>query len=148
MRRMIAHMIADVTPYRHFRGQAKEALEFYRDVFDLDLTLMTYGESGFADQAGGSEWSNDWIMHGELRDAGRKVLFGADVPPERELVAGDDTVIALTGGVDARTEIEAQWEALSQGAEIHMPLETAPWGASFGQLRDRFGTLWMFNIEG
>ncbi|AIU32453.1 Glyoxalase/Bleomycin resistance protein/Dihydroxybiphenyl dioxygenase [Corynebacterium ramonii] len=145
---MIAHMIADVTPYRHFRGQAKEALEFYRDVFDLDLTLMTYGESGFADQAGGSEWSNDWIMHGELRDAGRKVLFGADVPPERELVAGDDTVIALTGGVDARTEIEAQWEALSQGAEIHMPLETAPWGASFGQLRDRFGTLWMFNIEG
>lgn len=77
---MIAHMIADVTPYRHFRGQAKEALEFYRDVFGLDLTLMTYGESGFAEQAGGSEWSSDWIMHGELRDAGRKVLFGADVP--------------------------------------------------------------------
>lgn len=74
-------MIADVTPYRHFRGQAKEALEFYRDVFGLDLTLMTYGESGFAEQAGGSEWSSDWIMHGELRDAGRKVLFGADVPP-------------------------------------------------------------------
>lgn len=137
-------MIADVTPYRHFRGQAKEALEFYRDVFGLDLTLMTYGESGFAEQAGGS----DWIMHGELRDAGRKVLFGADVPPERELVAGDDTVVALTGGADARTEIEGQWEALSQGAEIHMPLETAPWGASFGQLRDRFGTLWMFNIDG
>ncbi|QQU25750.1 VOC family protein [Corynebacterium ulcerans] len=145
---MITHMIADVTPYRHFRGQAKEALEFYRDVFGLDLTLMTYGESGFAEQAGGSEWSSDWIMHGELRDAGRKVLFGADVPPERELVAGDDTVVALTGGADARTEIEGQWEALSQGAEIHMPLETAPWGASFGQLRDRFGTLWMFNIDG
>ncbi|AIT88857.1 VOC family protein [Corynebacterium ulcerans] len=145
---MIAHMIADVTPYRHFRGQAKKALEFYRDVFGLDLTLMTYGESGFAEQAGGSEWSSDWIMHGELRDAGRKVLFGADVPPERELVAGDDTVVALTGGADARTEIEGQWEALSQGAEIHMPLETAPWGASFGQLRDRFGTLWMFNIDG
>lgn len=131
-------MIADVTPYRHFRGQAKEALEFYRDVFGLDLTLMTYGESGFAEQAGGSEWSSDWIMHGELRDAGRKVLFGADVPPERELVSGDDTVVALTGGADARTEIEGQWEALSQGAEIHMPLETAPWGASFGQLRDRW----------
>lgn len=130
-------MIADVTPYRHFRGQAKEALEFYRDVFGLDLTLMTYGESGFAEQAGGSEWSSDWIMHGELRDAGRKVLFGADVPPERELVSGDDTVVALTGGADARTEIEGQWEALSQGAEIHMPLETAPWGVSFGQLRDR-----------
>lgn len=141
-------MIADVTPYRHFRGQAKEALEFYRDVFGLDLTLMTYGESGFAEQAGGSEWSSDWIMHGELCDAGRKVLFGADVPPERELVSGDDTVVALTGGADARTEIEGQWEALSQGAEIHMPLETAPWGASFGQLCDRFGTLWMFNIDG
>lgn len=80
MTRMVVPMIADVTPYRHFRGQAREALEFYRDVFGLDLKLMTYGESGFADQAGGNHWSNEWIMHGELYDAGRKVLFGADVP--------------------------------------------------------------------
>ena len=29
-----------------------------------------------------------------------------------------------------------------------MPLEKAPWGDSFGQLNDRYGTPWMFNIAG
>ncbi len=27
-----------------------------------------------------------------------------------------------------------------------MPLEKAPWGDSFGQLTDKFGVGWMFNI--
>jgi PhnB protein len=29
-----------------------------------------------------------------------------------------------------------------------MPLEQAPWGDSFGQLTDRYGTAWMVNIAG
>ena len=29
-----------------------------------------------------------------------------------------------------------------------MPLEKAPWGDSFGQCIDKFGTSWLVNISG
>ena len=29
-----------------------------------------------------------------------------------------------------------------------MPLEKAPWGDSFGMLKDRFGVDWLVNISG
>ena len=45
-------------------------------------------------------------------------------------------------------ELTGYWNKLSEGAAIFVPLEKAPWGDSFGQLRDRFGVSWMVNIGG
>ena len=39
-----------------------------------------------------------------------------------------------------------RWADLAEGGAVGMPLEAAPWGASFGQLTDRFGVSWMVNI--
>lgn len=36
--------------------------------------------------------------------------------------------------------------ALSDGGEVHVPLEQQMWGDVFGQCRDRFGVVWLINI--
>jgi uncharacterized glyoxalase superfamily protein PhnB len=35
---------------------------------------------------------------------------------------------------------------LADGAGITVPLEAAPWGATFGMLTDKFGVSWLVNI--
>lgn len=113
--------------------------------------MITYGESGFADQVTSDNPeagnTNDLIMHAELHSDGRKVLFGADVSPEMTITPGNDTAVSITGDSSILEDVQNYWRQLEEGAEVMMPLASAPWGATFGQLRDKFGTIWMFNVE-
>ena len=49
---------------------------------------------------------------------------------------------------DNEAELRGYWQKLSEGATIEAPLETAPWGDTFGMLKDKFGVDWMVNILG
>jgi len=37
------------------------------------------------------------------------------------------------------------FNALSQGGQVHMPLQQTSWSAKFGMLQDQFGISWMVN---
>ena len=58
--------------------------------------------------------------------------------------------VHIDGAYRVRAEIEQDdgWDLLSDGGTIAVPLETAPWGDSFGMCVDRFGVSWMINISG
>ncbi len=42
-------MASTLNPYLTFQGTAREAMEFYRDVFGGELTLTTFADFGLAD---------------------------------------------------------------------------------------------------
>ncbi|HSK34483.1 MAG TPA: VOC family protein [Propionicimonas sp.] len=136
--------MAILNPYLSFRGNAREAMEFYKSVFGGELTISTFGEYQMpgigADEA-------DQIMHGQLTTPAGFTLMGSDTP---EGMPYDDSSGGITVSVsgDDETELRGYWDGLADGGEITMPLEKAPWGDSFGQLNDRYGTPWMFNIAG
>ena len=44
--------------------------------------------------------------------------------------------------------LRGYWDRLSDGGHVDVPLEVAPWGDAFGQLKDRFGINWLVNIAG
>ncbi|MGI8691908.1 MAG: VOC family protein, partial [Geodermatophilaceae bacterium] len=58
-------MASRLNPYISFAGNARQAMEFYKDVFGGTLTLNTYGEFGAQDAP-----EADKIMHGMLETAG------------------------------------------------------------------------------
>lgn len=136
-------MKADLTPYRQFNGNAKEAMEFYQSVFGGELQMMPFSAVHSEEEVGGD---GEKIMHAELVVDGQKLLFASDIPRVMQSMKGEDTPLSLTGGADA--EIRGYWEKLSEGGTVTMPLEAVPWGAVYGALEDRFGTHWMFNIGG
>ncbi|MGP6173252.1 VOC family protein [Corynebacterium sp. A21] len=138
-------MQADLTPYRQFPGTTKEAMEFYRSVFGGELQVMPYSAVHSPEEVGGMA---DKIMHAELIVDGKKLLFASDAIPGMERIKGEDTPLSLTGGPETEEELRGTWEKLAEGGEVTMPLEAVPWGAVYGALTDRFGTLWMFNIGG
>ncbi|MCB1281681.1 MAG: VOC family protein, partial [Salinibacterium sp.] len=73
-------------------------------------------------------------------------LMASDTAGEVDRSAGVETSISVSGGAEDAEFLQEAWDALSEGAEITMPLETAMWGDTFGMLTDRFGIHWMVSI--
>ncbi|NEY31105.1 VOC family protein [Streptomyces sp. PRKS01-65] len=132
-------MAVRLNPYLSFDGDAREAMEFYREVFGGTLTLSTYGEFGQPDAP-----DADKIMHGMLEAPGGLTLMGADVPPGTAHTPGSAFSVSLSG--DDAAALRGYWEKLSAGGSVAVPLERQMWGDVFGMCTDRFGTPWMVDI--
>lgn len=134
--------MALLNPYLNFRGNAREAMEFYRSVFGGELDVSTFRDF---QMPGIEEAEADSVMHSQLTTSSGFVLMGADVPSMMPYVPAVGMTIALSGSeVD---ELRGYWDRLSEGADIELPLELAPWGDLYGQLTDRYGISWMASID-
>ncbi|GAA0918182.1 VOC family protein [Virgisporangium aurantiacum] len=132
-------MASVLNPYINFDGNAREAMQFYENVFGGDLTVNTFGSFPGADAS-----IADNVMHAMLTTPSGFTLMGSDGPPGQELKAGNNFTISLSGDDDA--ELRGYWAKLAEGGEVTMPLEKQMWGDVFGQCVDRFGVAWMVNI--
>ncbi|GAA3907833.1 VOC family protein [Streptomyces sp. NPDC059687] len=131
-------MASRLNPYLMFAGDARQALEFYKEVFGGTLVLNTYGEAGQPDTS-----MTDKIMHGMLETPSNYTLMAADTPAG-EHKPGNAYSVSLSGDDDA--ELRSYWEKLSDGATVAVPLDKQMWGDVFGMCTDRFGITWMVNI--
>lgn len=132
-------MPSRLNPYVTFDGNAREAMEFYRDVFGGELTINTFGEFGSNDPA-----IDDKTMHAQLETDRGFTLMASDTAPGMQHQSGTNMSISLSG--DDADELRGYWERLSDGGTVAMPLEKQMWGDEFGMLVDRFGIPWMVNI--
>ena len=135
-------MTTRLNPYLSFRDTARPAMEFYHSVFGGQLDLNTFASMNASEDPAEA----DKIMHSMLETDGGLTLMAADTPNSMELNPGNNSAISLSGEDDA--ELRAYWDKLSADGTVQMPLETAPWGDSFGMCTDRFGVNWMVNITG
>jgi PhnB protein len=133
-------MASRLNPYISFGGNARQAMEFYEQVFGGSLALHTFSEFGAPDAPGA-----DQIMHGMLETDRGFTLMGADTPPGMEHRPGNNISISLSGDDDA--ELRGYWSSLSAGGTVVMPLEKQMWGDEFGMCVDQFGITWLVNIS-
>ena len=129
-------------PYLGFRGQAREAMNFYQEVFGGELDLLDWMDP----DAPASESGEKLVMHGHLSTAAGWALMGADNIEMATEDSDAQRMNVVVYGDDVDTMVE-QFEKLSEGASVHMPLEKQMWGDMFGGLKDKFGIDWGFNVE-
>jgi PhnB protein len=134
----IAH-VTDPTPYLHFAGTAREALNFYADVFGCGVRLITFAEFNRTDGPA------EAIAHGYLTD-GPVVLFAADAAGDEAAFHAEGLMLSLLGTAPPPT-IRAWFTKLSEGGRVVDDLQVRPWGASDGQVIDRFGLHWLLGYE-
>jgi PhnB protein len=132
-------MASRLNPYLNFDSDARQAMEFYRDVFGGNLTINTFGEFG---AAGTPE--ADKVMHSQLETDSGFTLMASDTPADMQRNPGDNISVSLSGD-DADT-LRGYWQKLSDGGTVTMPMEKQMWGDEFGMCVDRFGIPWMVNI--
>lgn len=129
-----------LNPYLSFRDDAREAMDFYQSVFGGEVTRMTFGDIGMAEDPADAQK----VMHSMLVTDSGLALMCADTPSSMELTPGTNFAISLSG--DDAEQLRRWWEGLSASGQIVQPLEPAPWGDTFGMCIDRFGVSWMVDI--
>ena len=131
--------IAGPTPYILFPGTAREALTFYGDVFGCAVQLHTYKEFNRTDGPA------DAIAHGGIT-GGPVALSGADAAGSERPIRIDGLMFALLGTADPRT-LRTWFSRLSDGGQVVSDLQKRPWGATDGQVIDRYGLHWLIGFE-
>lgn len=127
-----------IKPYILLPGTAREALDFYHRVFGGELELHTYADFGRADGPA------DSIAHGIL--TGPVWMYAADAGADDDAFSSTGLFFALLGA--AGPAVLHEWfDALADGGRILDPLRERDWGASDGQVRDRYGVTWLIGYE-
>ena len=129
----------NLEPYLFFKGQAKEAMGFYKDVFGGELETSTYAETPGMENTEGVQ--PDWLMHASLKGGAVK-LMASDTAE-----ASDQTkkITLSLGGTD-EAAMRVMFEKLSAGGSRVKPLEKMFWGDIYGDFTDKYGVDWMMNI--
>jgi PhnB protein len=129
-----------VTPYIVFRGNCRDAIEFYKGALGAEvLFVQTIGE---APMQGMGPAEN--IMHCTMKVGDSAIMMSDDPSPEGEAAGGN---ISLAIGVDNVDQAHQMFKNLAQGGSVIMPLGKTYWAEAFGMLTDKFGTRWMVNCE-
>ncbi|MFF5234936.1 VOC family protein [Dactylosporangium sp. NPDC000521] len=126
-------MSITTTTHLNFRGEARQALEFYQSAFGGEIVLVPHADDV------------EHVMWGQVRADNGFHVMAYDVPAALSYDAGDKAVFVSVRGTDA-DEITTYWKALSSGATIVQDLAPSGWSPLYGMLKDRFGVTWVLDV--
>jgi PhnB protein len=129
-----------LNPYLNFNGNARQALEFYANVFGGNLTLSTFADFGRTGPPDG-----DKIMHGQLETEAGYTIMAADIPSEMGTSPMAGFSVSLSG--DDADALRGYWDKLSASGTATMPMQKQVWGDEFGMCVDKFGVSWLVDIS-
>jgi PhnB protein len=135
-------MSLTTTTHLNFRGQAREALEFYRSAFGGEMTVVTFGDAHAAQDPAEA----DQVMWGQVESPTGFRVMAFDVPGIRPFDRGVDAVFVSVRSDDP-DELTAIWATLKDGATIRQDLGPAQWSPLYGMLDDRFGITWVMDAQ-
>ena len=130
-----------------FRGQCKEAFEFYARVLGGRITAAFPSGEGPPDMPVGPQYK-DGLMHAWL-EVGDQAIMGADMDvdwaPHIEMPKnGFDVSLHY----DDAAEAKRIFDALSEGGQVIMDFSPTFWSPGYGNFIDKFGVPWMVNTSG
>jgi PhnB protein len=133
--------------YLNFAGNAEEAFGFYKSVFGGEFSSVTRFKELPIEGVTIPKEDEDKIMHIGLPIGEDNILMASDVLESlgQQLVEGNNVYVSVHP--DSREEADRIFNALSEGAEIEMPIADQVWGDYYGSLKDKFGVRWMLNYS-
>ncbi|MGH9240524.1 MAG: VOC family protein [Vicinamibacterales bacterium] len=127
-----------LTTFLNFGGNCEQALRFYEQHLGGRILMMMRRAEQPNQPVTWPGWESS--IQYAIMDVGGTQLMASDVPPDR-FQPMRSAYLTLT--VDGAAEAERIWGLLTDGGQVLMRMEETFFATRFGQLRDRFGTLWM-----
>ena len=120
-----------LTTALNFNGKAEQAINLYANIFGYEIKDEDIHKC-----------DNGLVAHAEITIYEKKLML-ADVDFDNDNFAGFSLSINLTD----EDELKKIYDALSDGADIIMPLQKVEWSQCYGLLKDKFGVTWQFNLD-
>ncbi|CAL8977467.1 hypothetical protein PROP_02203 [Propionicimonas sp. T2.31MG-18] len=125
--------------YLNFPGNTREALAYYQEVFGGEAAISTFGEYGIEGVPA------DGIMHAQLVTPAFTIMASDALAGAEREWAGSRIHLALMG--DDLDLLTGWYERLAADGTPGQPLQAQVWGDTYGDVKDRFGIEWLFNIS-
>lgn len=135
-----------VNPYIYFNGNCEEAFNFYKTVFQKDITYMgRYKDVPKTDRQIFRE-TDEKIMHVSLPISNETILMGSDnSEAHKEMLTYSN--FSLIIHTEEKVEADRLFNELSEKGQIKMPMNLTFWGSYYGICIDKFGIMWKVTVE-
>ena len=130
--------------YLAFNGNCEEAMNFYKDVFDGEIVMMSRFKDMPEDAMCVPDEALDLVMHCTLKFQ-NCILMASDTVDSKNFKEGNNYSISVS--VPIEDEASSIFNSLADEGQIIMPFAPAFWGGKFGMLVDQFGIQWMVSSE-
>lgn len=131
--------------YLNFNGNTREVVHFYADAFGLPAPeLMTFGSMPANPEHPLPPGAENLIMHARMRIGGSDLMF-SDTFPGMPFEVGNNISLALV--LSDEQALRDAFAKLKEGGSVLLDLQAMPWSPCYGQLTDKFGIQWQFNLE-
>jgi len=134
-------MSVKTVAHLNFRGDAEQALTFYKSVFGGHKVTVTYKQANAVQDPSQA----DQVMWGQVTAPNGFSVMAYDVPSHMSWDAGEKPFFISVRG-DSEDELRDFWERLTEGAVVIQPLSPAAWAPLYGMLKDRFAITWVFDV--
>lgn len=129
--------MAQLLPYIVFPGTCKEAMEFYAETLNGEITMMqTFAASPMEIP----EALQSRIFNSELKAGGIHFKASDDLPGHEVKVGTNISLFVVFPDKPAKEEA---FNKLADGGKVLFPLDD-----NFGMLKDKYGVQWMVVHEG
>jgi PhnB protein len=134
-----------VHTYLNFAGNAEEAFKFYKAVFGSDFSSVVRFKDFPMEGVTVPKEDEDKMMHIALPIGEDNLLMASDALESlgQQVVQGNNVYVSVHP--ETREEADKIFNALSEAADVEMPIADQVWGDYFGSLKDKFGVMWMVN---
>lgn len=135
-----------ITPFLWFDEQAEEAVNFYTSIFKNSKIegISRYDDAGAA--ASGRPKGSVMTASFQLNGQGFVALNGGPILKFNPSVSFFLNFDSSTEN-NARINLDAMWEKLSQGGKTLMPLDKYPFSERFGWIQDKYGISWQLILS-
>jgi PhnB protein len=130
----------NVRAYLGFKGEAQEAMQFYKDCLGGELLIQL--NEGNVPKEYIKPGTEHHVMHSELTVDGQVILYASDMADEDSDPRKTNMSVVII--CDGKEEVEKLYEKLVQGGEGEQPPQEVSWG-TFAAIRDTFGIRWMLS---
>ncbi|MGL4606096.1 MAG: VOC family protein [Eubacteriaceae bacterium] len=132
--------------YINFATESKEAIKHYEDIFKTKCEgMMLYGDMPSDGNFPMSESTKALVMNASIVIHGMKIMF-SDIPEGMGMthIVGNNITIVVE--LKDEEQLTKEFNLLSEGGEVIMPLGKTFWSDKYGYLVDKFGVGWQYNL--
>ena len=141
-----------VQPYLSFEGRCEEALTFYKQTLNAEVTaMMRFSEMPATAQtadptgcASGPKPPPDSIMHSSFKVGDTELMATDGMSSGKAEFKG----ISLTLSPANEAQARKLFADLGEGGQVQMPLAKTFFSPCFGMVADKFGVSWMVVVPG
>ncbi|MCQ2000578.1 VOC family protein [Arthrobacter zhaoxinii] len=134
-------MSVTTTPHLNFRGDARDALEFYHSVFGGSLVVVTNADAYSVERP---EEAGQ-VKFGQVTGGNGFAVMAYDVPASVSYDQGEKSSFVSVRG-DSAEEIADLWGRLSAGSTVLQDLAPSAFSPAYGMVQDRFGVTWVLDV--